>query len=216
MTNWKKLIEGDDNHLLPWRFVSGFELPEELFSSLKEKIRLAKEEGNKLNNQLVGHLKEEYQIKNYTEAFEKYILWAATQGPVFQSWKDIAVNSDDKPIYLDKLWVNYQKKYEFNPPHDHSGFLSFVIFVKIPYNLEEEEEMFPDLGKSHQARNHTSKFTFLNPGPDGKIKVDPIDVDKSFEGKMLMFSARQLHEVFPFYTSDDYRITVSGNLKFKV
>ena len=29
-----------------------------------------------------------------------------------------------------------------------------------------------------------------------------------------MFDAEHTHEVYPFYTSDDYRITVSGNLKF--
>jgi hypothetical protein len=42
--------------------------------------------------------------------------------------------------------------------------------------------------------------------------VHTIDVDKSFEGKMLMFPNSAYHTVYPFYTSDDYRITVSGNL----
>ena len=31
---------------------------------------------------------------------------------------------------------------------------------------------------------------------------DSIPVDKSFEGKMLMFSASQYHAVYPFYTSN--------------
>ena len=44
---------------------------------------------------------------------------------------------------------------------------------------------------------------------------DSIPVDKSFEGKMIMFPASQYHAVYPFYTSDEERITVSGNLKFK-
>ena len=43
-----------------------------------------------------------------------------------------------------------------------------------------------------------------------------IDVDKSFEGKMLMFPAKLQHLVYPFYTSDKERITVSGNIKFYV
>ena len=49
-----------------------------------------------------------------------------------------------------------------------------------------------------------------------KSNINPLPVDKSFEGKMLMFSANQLHEVYPFYTSDDLRVTVSGNFKYKV
>jgi len=216
MTNWEKLLKGEDRHFLNWRYVSPFEVPDNLFSWLKNACEKAKVEKDNLNNQLVGHIKQEYRINNVPEDFTKFIYWACGQEPVYTSWRDMAVMSEDKPVYLDKLWVNYQKKYEFNPPHDHSGFVSFVIFVKIPYDLKEEEKMFPALGNNAQARNHTSKFTLLNPGFDGRIKVDPIDVDKSFEGKMLMFSAKQLHEVFPFYTSDDYRITVSGNLKFQV
>ena len=216
MTNWEELYKGKDKHLLDWRMVAPFELPEEHFTSLKKWCTEAKTRGESLTNRLVGHIKQEYKINNFSEKFENYILNCSAQPPVFQTWQNLSVNSEDKPIYLEKLWVNYQKKHEFNPPHDHAGFVSFVIFVHIPYNLNDEELCYPDLGKNHASRNHTSKFTFINPGSDGKIKVDPIDVDKSFEGKMLMFHANQMHEVYPFYTSDDYRITVSGNLKFKV
>ena len=46
--------------------------------------------------------------------------------------------------------------------------------------------------------------------------LNVLDVDKTFEGKMLLFNAKQMHTVFPFYTSDAYRITVSGNIKIKV
>ena len=45
--------------------------------------------------------------------------------------------------------------------------------MNIPYDLNEEELCYPDLGKNHASRNHTSKLTFINPGADGKIKVDP-------------------------------------------
>ena len=31
-----------------------------------------------------------------------------------------------------------------------------------------------------------------------------------------MFPSYVQHEVFPFYTSDDYRITISGNVSFDV
>tara|TARA_R110002110_G_scaffold407810_1_gene628961 strand:- start:638 stop:952 length:315 start_codon:yes stop_codon:yes gene_type:complete len=103
------------------------------------------------------------------------------------------------------------KKHEFNPPHDHTGVLSFIIFVKIPYNLKEEENQFPITNLQH-----TSKLGFLNTLSDGSINLKVINVDKSYEGKMLMFPSAQMHEVFPFYTSDDYRITVSGNLRIKV
>ena len=62
----------------------------------------------------------------------------------------------------------------------------------------------------------TSRLSFLQVSPIVKGGVDNVtlNVDKSFAGKILMFPSYILHEVFPFYTSDDYRITISGNASF--
>ena len=109
------------------------------------------------------------------------------------------------------MWVNFQKKHEFNPPHKHSGIYSFVIYLKIPFDLEKEESLYPTL--NNEGQNHTSKFAFLNTNTLGRIFVQCLNVDKSFEGKIIMFPAEQLHTVFPFYTSADYRISVSGNIR---
>ena len=38
---------------------------------------------------------------------------------------------------------------------------------------------------------------------------------KSDEKKIIMFPAGLNHVVYPFYTSDDYRITISGNVHGK-
>ena len=35
--------------------------------------------------------------------------------------------------------------------------------------------------------------------------------DKTCKGKGFFFDASQLHSVNPFYTSDEFRITISGN-----
>ena len=115
----------------------------------------------------------------------------------------------DYKLFISDLWVNYQKKYEFNPPHSHSGVASFVIFINIPYDLSEEEKVFHGDGVVK-----TSKFEFLSPSNNhrGGVALDTLDVDKSFEGKVMFFRSDQMHTVYPFYTTDDYRITVSGNL----
>ena len=70
--------------------------------------------------------------------------------------------------------------------------------------------------KSETNPVQTSKFNFVNVNPNGKIISTTAPVDKSFEGKMFMFPATQSHLVYPFYTSNEYRITVSGNIKVKV
>ena len=123
--------------------------------------------------------------------------------------------SENKPFYTASLWCNFQKKHEFNPIHNHFGLFSFVIFISIPYNLEKEEKYFNRIDRNKHT-THTSKLTFINNTPDGGVLSTFIDADKSFEGKMLMFPAKQLHMVYPFYTSNKYRITIAGNIKIKV
>ena len=50
---------------------------------------------------------------------------------------------DKKPEYtLTALWCNFQRQYEFNPPHDHDGKLSFVIYLSIPEPLKKENEEY--------------------------------------------------------------------------
>ena len=137
------------------------------------------------------------------------------QGTLRNNKYDLFIGKKLESINLDTLWVNYQKKYEFNPLHDHAGVFSFVIFVKIPYDLKKEDNYFNELDKTQQ-QIHNSRFCFVNTKADGEIHNTAIDVDKSFEGKMFLFPSIQQHLVYPFYTSNDYRITISGNLKFKL
>ena len=192
-----------------------FNLPPELFIWLKGASKKAKEKGEKANNTLVGHIKEEYYIKSSPKKFLKFLVQCASSEVFNKQLAKVTCVSENRPLYLHSLWVNYMKKHEFNPPHNHSGILSFIIFVKIPYDLKEEEKKFV-MGNKKNLLSHTSKLAFLNTGPDGSILIDCLNIDKSFEGKMLMFPSAQMHEVFPFYTSNNYRITVSGNLRLKV
>ena len=37
-------------------------------------------------------------------------------------------------LVLDKIWVNYQYKTEFNPYHENFGVYSLAIWLKIPYD----------------------------------------------------------------------------------
>jgi hypothetical protein len=39
-------------------------------------------------------------------------------------------------------------------------------------------------------------------------------VDKEWEGKIALFPAKLNHLVYPFYTSDEPRISISGNIGF--
>ena len=202
------------DEVLKYRNAAIFDLPEDIMQDLKERCFKAKQDQASYNDRLAGHIKEQYKIEEASLEFIKYLMLCCKDETIFKQLPSYIL-SESKPVYLDTMWVNFQKKHEFNPPHTHTGVLSFVIFVQIPYDLKEEEKCFK-IKLSEDNSNQTSKFGFLNTDFQGKIVLNVLDVDKTFEGKMLLFNAKQMHTVFPFYTSDDYRITVSGNIKIKV
>ena len=216
MTGWNKFLE-EMNHELIRCNILATELTSENFKWIKKEVVKAKKIGVKKNKSLAGHIKEEYAMPGINQSFNNFLLSNASTHEIFKVYNNrFNVLSENKPIYLDNFWVNYQKKYEFNPIHGHSGLYSFIIFVKIPYDLKKEQNYFPEVSKTLDSRTQTSKLNFVNVEPNGQISTTTVPADKSFEGKMFMFPSRQRHLVYPFYTSDDYRITVSGNIKVKV
>jgi hypothetical protein len=112
-----------------------------------------------------------------------------------------------KKFHLMVSWLNYQKKHEFNPAHDHDGDLSFVMWLKIPYDLKSELSL-QNVRNSNSPRN--SMFEFV-----GDNYSFQIPVSKQMEGSIIMFDSSQRHLVYPFYTSDEFRISFSGNINVK-
>lgn len=166
---------------------------------------------------LLGHLKKEFVADD--------ACWAAVEPLVIelskmydQRWNytsqiDPGVFNRAESFNLKNLWINFQKKHEFNPPHLHTGIFSFVIWIKIPYDLDEEDAVFPSIDKSNVR---TSKFTFHYSNIVGSHSGWVVPVDKTFEGRMLFFPATLTHSVNPFFTSDEYRISVAGNIGVKL
>jgi hypothetical protein len=171
------------------------------------------------NEKLAGHINHEYDLIDslpYIESLFSPLI--REYESIYDYGKEFTMLSDDVPIYLESAWVNFQKKHEFNPLHTHPSVLSFVIWIKIPYSLEDEINYFPRLsGKDSDRGNvHTSKFCFVYVDTLGSIKQVPIPVDSSYEGTIMMFPSVLNHIVYPFYTSDEYRISVSGNIRINV
>jgi len=165
-------------------------------------------------NELAGHIKHEYELNECIPHLEKLILpIIAEYNNVFKYLDTISVLTKPLPLSLTNLWVNFQKKHEFNPIHNHSGMMSFVIWSKIPYDINDEINYFKSI-KPEQTR--TGMFSFIYVNNMGEVVNHPIPVDKSYENTICIFPSKMHHCVYPFYTSDDYRITVSGNFKIDI
>ena len=109
-----------------------------------------------------------------------------------------------RPHYImTALWINYQKQNDFNPPHDHDGKLSFVIYLQIPDELKKENKNYN--GKSCGPGG----IQFLyGDGPREAVtymSYFPEELD------MFIFPSWLKHWVSPF-RSKCTRISVSGNI----
>ena len=170
-------------------------------------------ESQKYNNSLAGNIKREYQLIESQKYIQELLMpLVGAYDKDFEYMKKFKILTHNVPIVLESCWVNYQKKYEFNPVHNHNGILSFVIWTNVPYDMKEELKLSPGV-KSNL--NSAGMFSFLYTDATGAIRTHDIPVDKSMENTIVVFPSSFLHMVYPFFSSDGYRISVSGNFLFK-
>ena len=119
----------------------------------------------------------------------------------------IRMNKLEKP----DMWVNFQQPNEINPIHTHSGMLSFVLWVQLPFTTKDENN-HPSVRNSIYKNAANFSFHYPNNYCRGGLGLHHINADRDFEGTMIIFPADLAHAVSPFKTSNKYRISVSGNI----
>jgi hypothetical protein len=163
------------------------------------------------NNYLAGNLEKQYSVDKSKEILEKDLITLANEYYKYSYGNQGNKHYPNPNWKIKDLWINFQKKYEYNPMHNHNGELSFVIWITIPYDLKEELSL-PNCKHSNTPIN--SLFEFIFTDFLGRLVSKKINVDKTYEGTIIMFPSLLSHTVNPFYTSDEYRISIAGNLVF--
>ena len=166
----------------------------------------ARKENKDFRDNLAGIIKEEYAYENRADYVEELSQFLTVYDEAYQKFKNEKYKV--KPEYiLNALWVNFMKKNEYNPPHDHSDYLSFVIFLKVPEEITNEQETF--VGNSAGP----GSLSFLY--GDGNRQSITYQSVKPQDRDIFIFPAWIKHYVAPFY-SDVTRISVSGNISNSV
>jgi hypothetical protein len=185
---------------------------------IEEGRKLTKEEDDH-NFSLAGnlkygrsyHYKEDYllkvepYLKTYIERFFNGLY--LQYGPDFKGVNKLLEVQHDKQqfrqgnVRLDTLWINFSQKHDFNPPHTHTGVLSFVIFCQVP------KEIFKVQADSNTQRAGEIHFSYGE--PITKLMGNEYPV-QPYENLMFIFPAELKHYV-PAYWVDAERISVSGN-----
>ena len=174
------------------------------------KLLLTEAKSNKADfrDKLAGILDHEtgYTDESKTKLLPQLSQYLGVYDQAYQTY--VSKPYETKPEYvLSSMWINYQKPNDFNPPHDHDGRISFVIYLDIPEMLKEENKSY--VGKSCGPVG--IQFVYGN-GPR-----DCVTTMSFFPGvgDMFMFPSWLKHWVAP-YKSDCTRVSVSGNFHDQV
>ena len=146
-------------------------------------------------NNIIFRLAHEYekQFNSCKEAYEDHVAGKTTVHIALRDW-----------------WVNYQYQNEFNPIHAHSGIYSWVIWMKIPTEFEDQAKL--PIAAQSNSKGKISNFNFHYTNSLGAIIDYTLEMNKAKEGTMCFFPARLKHSVYPFFNCDEARITVAGNI----
>tara|TARA_Y100000004_G_scaffold98115_1_gene109928 strand:+ start:155 stop:814 length:660 start_codon:yes stop_codon:yes gene_type:complete len=181
-------------------------ISEEFQQKLLKGAEEARKQKKDFRSNLAGIIKEEYSYENRADYVDEIAQFLTVYDEAYQKFKNEKYKV--KPEYLlNALWVNFMKKNEYNPPHDHSDYLSFVIFLKVPEEIKKEQEDF--VGNSAGP----GSLSFLY--GDGNRQSITYQSVKPDERDIFIFPAWIKHYVAPFY-SNVTRISVSGNISNSV
>ena len=161
-----------------------------------------------INPTLAGNISNSWELEDTQDWFFENTLYPLTliYGQEFGNKGKSVPIIDNHPYRLWTWWVNYQKKHEFNPIHDHSGVYSFVIWLKIPTEHKDQN-------KGYVTNTPTkSAFCFHYTDILGHLQTHYYQLGKEWEGTLLFFPSTLKHEVYPFYNCDEDRISISGNI----
>ena len=175
-----------------------YKIPIDVQLLLLEEGKASKEDASPV---LAGVLNKEVHFRDKDKFKDFFEQSFALYNHAFGSWKK---NTKKPPKYfLERLWCNFQRPGDFNPPHSHGGALSCVIFLQIPEELKDENAAFKGLSSGPGG------ITFLH----GDADAYAINSHSFFpeERDMFIFPAWVKHWVYP-YKSDCTRISASGNV----
>ena len=184
-------------------FMDKREIEQEIVDELLnrgEKLKISARE------RLAGHLKKEMFYEEDDREWLRETCFHRFHGYIThlqQQW--LPDMRRIKSWTIPNMWINYMKAGEYNPPHIHSGDLSFIIYCKVPKEIEGDAKVY---GAAHPG---PGALEFLYGQPTIHHKTHIVAFPKALD--MWIFPANVLHTVSPFNCEGE-RISVSGNIFF--
>ena len=168
-----------------------------------------------VNDSLAGNIEKSLRLDDEDNFFMDYVV-----GPIANlyinhtnsvRWVQKNHTIESKSLVMNRFWVNFQNQHEFNPIHHHNGIVSFVVWMRIPTNNQEQHSL--SMCKNSNAPL-ASDFQFTYSDVLGNHQDHIIEMGEYQEGWILVFPAQLRHQVYPFYNCDEQRVSISGNISW--
>ena len=186
-------------------YVLELRVEDDLIKTLLDEGNESRENNLDYRNELAGQIEEENYYKDYgwfVSAFSSYIA------TYLDGLDEYTRTNNNGSWTLENLWINYQKANEYNPPHKHTGDLSFVIYLQVPNEIERENDL-----TAHEHKNEGAGMILFDYGMEMPLSINRI-AHMPRAGDAFIFPAWLIHHVYAF-KSDVERISVSGNITLK-
>jgi len=183
-------------------YIIELRVEDDLIETLLDEGNESRKNNLDYRNELAGQIEEEYYYKDYgwfVSAFSSYIE------TYLDGLGEYTRTNNNGSWALENLWINYQKANEYNPPHKHTGDLSFVIYLQVPDEIERENDL-----RAHEHKNEGPGMILFDYGMEMPLSINRI-AHMPRTGDAFIFPAWLVHHVYAF-KSDVERISVSGNI----
>jgi hypothetical protein len=176
-----------------------------------ELLKRSKNTNVKFNKSLAGHIDEEYKylekdkewfVNKMAPYLDRYLKSGA-------HWYKQYLEKEVTKISLDSLWINFMKKGDYNPKRTHNHDISFVLYLKIPEVLREENKKLFE-SSTPNIRPGCIEFFY---GEEADTFITS-HVFLPEETDLFIFPSKLRHLVAPF-KSNCVRVSVSGNFKIE-
>lgn len=163
-----------------------------------------------VRQELAGNIDEEWQLEFLhdkhepilEELFDHVVSWEL----VNRNLTEDARMGLYETLELLTIWVNYQKPNDWNPPHNHGGHASFVIYIDNPIDFDKEAEY------SNQKGNTPSAGVIQFRYGEGLTRSQQLYEVVPQRGDIIVFPNWLEHQVYPFQQPGIERVSVAGNV----
>ena len=151
---------------------------------------------------------QQWSLYDTTRIFENEILIPAVNSYVDRWGCPMNIKTTHWPVpQFNRFWTRFSTIGEYHALHDHRAIWSFVIWLNLPTSWEDGQK-----GKLGEQHPHASDFVICYTDSIGRVRKQTYKLDRKGEGTMLLYPSDFHHQVYPHFTSEEFRVSVAGDV----